>query len=139
MSMTQIAFLEKSRLPSRKDLETAISRLGYSFVFLEPFDKFEDLHDFACKIKGNETVVEMHHESAAEVLEDYPAFRDKVGAANHAISFHWGSDIAAAAAIAVLSLALIDISNATIIYADDKMQYTREMLVADIPAYLLQL
>jgi hypothetical protein len=139
MSMTQIAFLQKSMLPKKADLESAIYGLGYSFEFLDEFDNFEGLEGLKCKIKGNETYVEMDQDLAANVLEDYPSFKDRIGDADYAVYFFWGADIAAAAAIAVLSLALIDTCKAVIIYADDDMLYTREMLITDIPAYLLEL
>jgi hypothetical protein len=127
-------------LPSREQLESAIRNAGYDFVFLEEFTRFEDLSDgISCQIKGNKTFVQMHQDTAEKVLQDYPSFKDSIGNADHAISFSWGADIAAAAAIAVLSIALIDCSKAVVIYADDEMLYTREMLVNAMPSYLLEL
>ncbi len=56
-----------------------------------------------------------------------------------AISFVWGADFAAGACIGLISIALIDLSNAFVYYMDDHFKYTREMLLADTPQFLAEL
>lgn len=50
-----------------------------------------------------------------------------------------GCGLCAGACIGLISLALIDHSNALIYYMDDQMKYPREMLIADIPQFLAEL
>ena len=56
-----------------------------------------------------------------------------------AILFVWGADFAAGACIGLISLALMDQSNALIYYMDDQLKYSREMLLADTPLFLAEL
>ena len=55
------------------------------------------------------------------------------------ISFIWGADFAAVASIGLISVALIDKSNALIYYLNDEIVYSREMLLNDTPEFLKKL
>ena len=141
MSMTQIAFLRKADIPTNGQIQDIIQKLGYDFKILGGLEKKIDQHGLECSINGHQTYFETYVDPANNIITDYEADWIKPDMTNQdvAISFVWGADFAAGACIGLISLALIDHSNADIYYMDDQMKYTREMLVADTPQFLAEL
>lgn len=141
MSMTQIAFLRKADIPTNGQIQDTIQKLGYDFKILGGLEKQIDQDGLECSINGHQTYFETYVDLANNVITDYEADWIKQDMTNQevAISFVWGADFAAGACIGLISLALIDHSNADIYYMDDQMKYTREMLVADTPQFLAEL
>jgi hypothetical protein len=59
MSLTQTAFLEKSRVPDRAKLEEAVSALGFNLT-IDEFDKpFECSGFLPCTLNGQESGFEI--------------------------------------------------------------------------------
>jgi len=141
MSMTQIAFLRKVDIPTNGQIQDSIQRLGYDFKILDGLEKQIDQDGLECSINGHETYFETYVDLANSAISDHEADWIKPDITNQdvAISFVWAADFAAGACIGLISLALIDHGNAVIYYMDDKMIYTREMLVADTPQFLAEL
>ncbi|MBD1428956.1 hypothetical protein [Sphingobacterium litopenaei] len=140
MSMTQIAFIRKADLPTNGQIQETIQKLGYDFKILSGLDKQIDEDGLECNINGHQTYFETYVDIATNTIEDNEAdYITDITDQDTAISFVWGADFAAGACIGLISLALIDHSNALIYYMDDQMKYSREMLVADTPQFLEEL
>jgi len=141
MSMTQIAFLRKADIPTSEQIQETVQKLGYEFKILSGLDKQIDQDGLECSINGHQTYFETYVDFADNAVVDNKADWVKSDITNQdtAISFVWGADFAAGACIGLISLALIDLSNALIYYIDDQMKYTREMLLADTPQFLAEL
>ena len=135
MSMIQIAFLKKVDIPTNREIQETIQKLGYDFKILNSLEKQIDEDGLECIINGYETYFETYIESSDNALDDHEADWIKPDITNQdtAISFVWGADFAASACIGLISIALIDHCNALIYYMDDEMKYSREMLVNETP------
>ena len=134
MSMTQIAIIKKSEIPTKKILQDHIVSLGYNFSFENDSDNFEN--GIICKFYNVSTYLETYINSKEELLNDYPELEQYFNSFDCGISFIWGADFAAGGSIALISLALIDLCKSFIYYTDDEMIYNREMLIADVPEYI---
>lgn len=141
MSMTQIAFIKKADQPTNRQIQDTIQKLGYDFKILSGLEKQIDQDGLECSINGHQTYFETYVDTAESVIADHEADWIKADITNHdiAISFIWGADFAAGACIGLISIALIDHSNALVYYKDDQMKYTREMLITDTPQFLAEL
>jgi hypothetical protein len=141
MSMTQIAFLRKADLPTNKQIQDTIQKLGYDFKILSGLEKQIDQDGLECSINGHQTYFETYVDVANNAISENEADWITPDMTNQdaAISFIWGADFAAGACIGLISTALTDLSNALVYYMDDQIKYTREMLLADTPQFLEEL
>ena len=141
MSMTQIAFLRKADMPTNKQIQDTIQQNGYEFEILSALEKQIDQDGLECSINGHQTYFETYVDVANNSISENEADWMKPDITNQdtAISFVWGANLAAGACIGLISIALIDLSNALVYYMDDQMKYTKEMLLADTPQFLEEL
>lgn len=141
MSMTQIAFLRKEDIPKNGQIQETIQKLGYDFKILSGLEKQIDKDGLECIINGHQTYFETYIDIADSAITDHDAdwIKPEITNQDTAISFTWGADFSAGACIGLISIALIDQSNALVYYMDDQMKYTREMLIADTPQFLEEL
>jgi hypothetical protein len=139
MSMTQTALLERRNIPSGSTIEEKISELGYNFKILNKSEDLFNQKGLSCTINNHETYFEIIFEEATEFIKNNSWINQEKKKMDTAISFVWGADFAAGACIGLISIILIDSSNAKIYYLDDQMEYTREMLLDDTPLFLNEL
>ena len=141
MSMTQIAFIKKADQPTNGQIQDTVQKLGYDFKILSGLENQIDQDGLECSINGHQTYFETYVDTADNVIADHEADWIKPDITNHdtAISFIWGADFAAGACIGLISIALIDHSNALVYYMDDQIKYTRDLLLADTPQFLAEL
>jgi hypothetical protein len=141
MSMTQIAFIRKADFPTNKQIQEVIQKLGYDFKIFDDLEKQINQDGLECSINGHQTYFETYLDEVKNVIAGTEAEWIKPDLTNQdtSISFVWGADFSAGACIGLISVALIDLSNALVYYMDDQMKYTREMLMADIPQFLAEL
>ena len=135
MSMTTTAFIKKEKVPNRLLLETEIKKLGYDFKFLEDFDKLDDFGG-TCQLEGFNAFVELNGEDKEDILQEYEITNDNLSDYDYCISFYQGSHDISGACVGILLLVLIDICNSKVIYQDEQVWYTREMLIQDISQYI---
>lgn len=135
MSMTMIAFYSKEKKLTKLELESRIVSLGYDFKFLEEFDNLESI-DGACELNGIKTFFETDSQEKKEILNDYPFLDKNLSELDSGISFVWGADFMAGACIDIISLALMEHYDAKIVYVDDEIWYTNEMLVSEIQDFI---
>jgi hypothetical protein len=141
MSMTQIAFLRKADIPTNRQIQDTIQKLGYDFKILSELEKRIDNNGLECSINGHQTYFETYVDIASDALAENEAGWIKSDLSNQdtAISFVWGADFAAGACIGLISVGLIDHCKALVYYMDDQMKYTKEALLADTPQFLNEL
>jgi len=139
MSMTQVAFLRKADIPTKSEIEEAIRALGYDFKILDDFDTFYGQDGLSCSINGHETYFETYFGQSTEITTDNEWIKQDLSGQDTVISFVWGANFAAGACIGLISIALIDRSQALIYYLDDELKYSREMLIDDTPEFLNEL
>lgn len=139
MSMTQVALLNRTEIPSKEYLQKHIQSLGYDFKFTDANEGFYGNHDLSCSINGHATTFEIYFEASKAILKDWTWLSPLSTNPDTIIFFVWGADFAAAACIGLICIALIDLSKAHIYYLDDELTYTREMLVKDTPHFIYEL
>lgn len=141
MSMTQIAFLRKVDIPTNRQIQEILQKMGYDFKILSELDKTIDQNGLECSINGHPTYFETYVAPIEATITDSNVEWVKLDITNQdtAISFVWGADFAAGACIGLISIALTELSNAFVYYMDDQIKYTKEMLLADIPQFLVEL
>jgi len=129
--MTQVAFLRKADIPTKTDIEGIIQGLGYDFKILNDSENIVGLDGLTCSINGQQTFFETYYDQPTEITNNCDWIKPDLTNQDTAISFVWGADFASGACIGLISIALIDNSQALIYYLDDEMKYSREMLIAD--------
>lgn len=141
MSMTQIAFLRKLELPTKGQIQEQIQKLGYDFQIFDDLERKLGDDGIECSINGHRTYFETYLSEANDLISELEAKWIEPDLKNQdtAISFVWGADFSAGACIGLISVALIDLSDALVYYVDDQMKYTREMLIEDTPQFLEEL
>ena len=139
MSMTLVAFLKKADIPSKAEIEKNIRELGHDFEILDDFENFYGIDGIECSINGQKTFFEIYFSNPIEITNESDFIKKDLTDQDNAVSFIWGADFAAGASIGLISVVLIDKSQALIYYLDDEITYSREMLLADTPVFLKEL
>lgn len=139
MSMTQIAFLKKTDIPTKSKIEEDINELGYDFKILDEVENLYDQERLSCSLNGYKTYFEIYFENPSEIMDEFEWIEKDLTDQDLAISFMWRADFAAGACIGLISVALIDNCNALIYYLDDEMKYSRQMLLDDTPQFINEL
>ncbi|MBO3100298.1 hypothetical protein [Gelidibacter pelagius] len=134
MSMTIIAFINKTKIPSKLELEAQIRTLGYNFKFNENFILFDEFGG-DCELNGQKTFFEVYFIKKEE-LDDLSSLDEDLDNYDSAFSFIWGADSIAGACISIISVALMDLCNSKILFEDFEVWYEREKLLDEIPMYL---
>lgn len=135
MSITLINFVQKNKLPTKIELENTIKVLGYDFKFLTDFKKFDELNKIDaidCELNGNQTFVEIYLNPTVEIRSDFSSLKKDLSNKDFCISFSFGSNELVSTCINIISIGLIDLSQSIVLYADDEIFYTRDMLIKDI-------
>ena len=138
MSQVLTAFIEKSRVPEREQLETAVRALGFDLTvdkFYKPFDCSGFL---PCVLRGDQSGFEIDFDSAAELLVRYPHLKQEVGTRESAVSFRWGSDMSECACSLIVAAALAMDFGAVIYYRDGGVLYTTERVLKEAQSALNQ-
>lgn len=139
MSMTQVAFLKKADIPTKTEIEKNIRDRGYEFEILDDFENFHGINGIECLINGHKTFFEIYFNEPSEITNECEWIKADLTDQDTAISFIWGADFGAGACIGLISIVLIDKSNALSYYLDDEMKYSQEMLIDDTPKFLAEL
>jgi hypothetical protein len=139
MSMTQAAFLKKADLPTKSEIEQSIRELGYDFNILDNFECFYGVDGIECIINGQKTFFKIYFNNPNEITAEFDFIVKDLTDQDTVVSFIWGADFAAGASIGLISVVLIDKCQALVYYLDDKIAYTKEMLLSDTPEFLKEL
>jgi hypothetical protein len=136
MSLLQIAFVEKSRVPDRAKLEEAIRALGFDLTIDEFYRPFDCSGFLPCVLKGKKSGFEIYFESPDEALQSFPRLKDEIGSRDCAISFRWGGNMAECACVIIVSAALAKNFGAVVHYQDDDLLSSAEELLEEANAVL---
>ena len=139
MSMTQTAFLKKTDLPTKSEIEQSIRELGYNFEILDDFESFYGVDGIECTINGQKTFFEIYFNNPNEITVESDFIIKDLTDQDTAVSFIWGADFAAGMSIGLISVVLIDKCQALVYYLDDEIAFTKEMLLSDTSEFLKEL
>jgi len=139
MSMTQIAFVNKTAIPELEKVERDIQRLGYNFEIKNKEDGLISRNGLECLINGHNTHFETYIEQPSEITNKLDFINSDITNEDVAIIFVREADFAAGACAGLISIALIDNCDAKIHYLEDEMKYTREMLISNTSRFVNEL
>jgi len=131
MSQLQTAFLDKSRVPDRVQLEEAIRGLGFDLTIDEFYRPFDCSGYLPCVLKGKKSGFEIYFESPDEAVQSSPLLKETVGSRDCAICFRWGGDMSECACVLIVSAALAKYFGAVVHYQGDDLLYTAEQLIEE--------
>ena len=107
MSNTQIAFIEKSRVPSRAQLQASIDALGFNLALDPEFTPFEDEGFSPCVLAGEEGPgFEIFYDDAESVIDGDESLEEIAGGRDFSISMVWRSSMKDMACVMIVSCAL---------------------------------
>ena len=136
MSNTQIAFLNRSRVPNRDALQTSIDRLGFNLKLDPEFTPFEDSGFSPCTLDATPDVgFEIYYAPTSEILSGDPNLSAIVGGRDFSISMVWGGSMKDCACAMVVSCALATDFGAIVTYEAEPPD-TVEILIANTKAIL---
>ena len=136
MSVTQSAFLEKSRVPDRPKLEGAIHALGFDLAIDEFYRPFECSGFLPCVLEGKTSGFESYFGPPDEAHEAFPHLVEEVGARDCQITFRLGGDMAECACMLIVCAALAQSFDAVVHYDADDIVFSAEQLVEDAKSTL---
>jgi hypothetical protein len=131
MSVTQSAFLEKSRIPERLKLEESIRALGFDLTIDEFYRPFECSGFLPCILKGRKSGFEIYFGSPDEALAAFPHLVEEVGARDCEITFRLGGDMAECACMLIVCAALAKTFDAVVHYGADDIVYSADELLVE--------
>jgi len=129
MSLTQTAYISKSKTPNRAQLNTAIQALGLNLVVDDFYVPFACQGFLPCILNGKASGFEIYFESSTEPLIDSPHMKEQIGDRDSAITFRWGGDMSELCCVMIVSAALSISYDSIIHYPDDDIIYTGQQLV----------
>jgi|SRR6267378_897502 len=139
MSLEMLVFLEKSRIPDRGSLQSAVESLGVPLQLNSTLDLIGDRGFSPSSIKGVSSGFEIDSQSSQEILEHYPALKKTIGTREWTISFRWGSSMSECACVLGASAALVKLCDAAAYYPPDGITYDLKSLLDELQGCLKQI
>ena len=141
MSNTQAAFLERSRVPTRDQLQAAINALGFDLSLDPEFTPFEDEGFSPCVLLGSEEAgFEIFYDDANALTGGDEELESIAAGRGYSISMVWRGSKKDLACVMIVSCALAKEFDAIISYEGEKpedlsvlLESTRKIL-SDIVA-----
>jgi hypothetical protein len=136
MSVTQSAFLDKTRVPARGKLEESIRSLGFDLAIDESYRPFECSGFLPCVLNGKESGFEIYFDSPKEALEAFPHLAEEVGTRDCKVTFRVGGDMAECACMLIVCAALVTSFESVVHYDADDIAYSAEGLIEEAQSAL---
>jgi hypothetical protein len=136
MSLLQTAFIEKSRVPDKAQLEAAVRALGFDLAIDDFYRPFDCSGYLPCILNGKESGFEIYFDSPDEILQAFPHLKNEIGSRNCAITFRWGGNMAECTCVLMVSAALAKSFGAVVHYQEDDRLYSYEQLIEEAKSAL---
>ncbi|MFH6991693.1 hypothetical protein [Flavobacterium sp. FlaQc-48] len=139
--MRQIVFLRQIDIPLKKQIQDLIRHLGYDFTIFGDLEKHIGEDVLECSINGFQIDFIVLFDGANIVLSvtELQWIKPDLRNQDTAISFVCAKDLPTSVCIGLILVALIDLSNALVYDIDNKMKYTREILITETLEFLSEL
>lgn len=136
MSMTQTVLFRQEDFPRLKKIQEFICENGYTFELNEINVDLDNIDGLEFKVNGQEDWCEANVQSVEEFITEYPELAGYRKDSNKCISFVWGASMVAGTAIAMISWAMAELANATVIYVDEFAVMTKEEAKSSVDEFL---
>ena len=115
MANEQYAFLQKSKVPTRDQWQTAITACGFDFQLDPELKPFEDSGFLPCTLFGGDAGFEIYYDDSPELH-----FTDVAQGRDYCISFRWGGSMIECASVMIASYALAKCFDAIVSYEGEE-------------------
>jgi len=92
MAKSDIAYLERNRVPDRQALQAALKGLRFPLTVDDGYVPFESSGYLPCTLDGEDAGVDIRFSDSATLLAEYPQLQAAVGSRDAAIMLRWGGD-----------------------------------------------
>jgi len=128
MANVQFAFLEKSKVPSREEWQSAINQSGFNFNLDPELKPFEDAGFLPCTLMDSASGFEIFYDESSEIFEDFPELISLARSKDYCVSLRWGGSMSACASVQIASYALAKYFDAIVSYEGDAPLTLDELL-----------
>lgn len=131
MSNTQYAFIQRTSVPDRAALQTAIDALGFDLKLDPTYTPFEDSGFSPCVLNGREGFgFEIYYSDVGEVTAGPEGLFAISSGRDHCISFVWHSSMNDLACAMIVGSALAKDFGAVVSYEGNPPQSVEELVAA---------
>ncbi|MBT9539927.1 hypothetical protein [Thiobacillus sp.] len=137
MSNVQYAFISRSRVPNRSELQSSIDALGFDLKLHPEHTPFEDSGFLPFTLNGEEGPgFEIQYVPTSEVIAGDKSLQEIAAGRDHCISMAWHGSMKDLACVLIVSCALIKDFESVVSYEGDPPE-PLENLLSEIPGVLL--
>jgi hypothetical protein len=137
MSNIQYAFISRSRVPSRSQLQSSIDGLGFDLKLHPEYTPFEDSGFLPFTLNGEEGAgFEIQYQLASEIIGDDPSLGEAAAGRDYCISMAWHGSMKDLACVLIVSCALIKDYESVVSYEGEPPE-PLENLLSEIPKVLI--
>ena len=137
MSNIQYAFISRSRVPNRSELQASIDALGFDLKLHIEYTPFEDSGFLPFTLNGKEGPgFEIQYESASEIIGEDQSLREIAAGRDYCISMAWHGSMKDLACVLIVSCALMKDFESVVSYEGNPPE-PLENLLSEIPEVLL--
>ena len=131
MSNIQYAFLERSRVPSRPELQASIDALGFDLQLHSGYAPFQDNGFLPFVLHGEDGPgFEIQFTTADALTVDDPGLKVIAAGRDHCISMAWHGSMKDLACVLIVSCALIQDFDAVVSYEGETPEPLESLLAA---------
>jgi hypothetical protein len=138
MSNIQYAFIERTRVPDRAELQASIDALGFDLKLHPEYTPFEDSGFLPFVLNAEEGPgFEIQYEAASDLIGAELALQDIAAGRDYCISMAWHGSMKDLACVLIVSCALIKDFDAVVSYEGEPPE-SLEKLLSEIPGVLAE-
>ncbi len=136
MSNIQYAFIDRSRVPNRSELQASIDALGFDLQLSPEYTPFKDSGFLPFTLNGEEGPgFEIQYEVATELIGEDQALTAIAAGRDYCISMAWHGSMKDLACVMIVSCALMKNFDAVVSYEGEAPE-PLEKLLAEVPGIL---
>ena len=136
MSNIQYAFIERTRVPDRSELQASIDALGFDLKLHPEYTPFEDSGFLPFVLNGEEGPgFEIYYEVASDLIGEERALQEIAAGRDYCISMAWHGSMKDLACVFIVSCALMKDFDAVVSYEGEPPE-PLEKLLSEIPEVL---
>lgn len=129
MSNIQYAFISRSRVPNRSELQASIDALGFDLKLHPEYTPFADSRFLPFTLNGEEGPgFEIQYESASEVIDEDKSLQEIAAGRDYCISMAWHGSMKDLACVLIVSCALMKDFESVVSYEGNSPEPLENML-----------
>jgi hypothetical protein len=132
------AFLERSRVPNREQLQAAVTDLGFDLFIHVTYRPFQSSGFLPCVLQGRRAGFAIAFDTPGMTLLNFPRLETEIGARDCVITLQWGEDMSDCACALIIAATLAQSFDAIVHYKTDDLICPADRLIGDARAAMQQ-